>query len=164
MSTPILTDIEVDDFVIIRAVAFANKIQRVMLRDVLSEHDMPVLEWRILFCIARFGDCHLTHIVERTSLDPAHGSRAAASLEERGMIRRTPDPADKRRKMLSMTPSGRAKFDDIWPQAQTMIKRITDMMDPEDFRQFKRLLDQVNDLASPLLEESLAARRPTKAA
>ena len=46
MSTPILTDIEVDDFVIIRAVAFANKIQRVMLRDVLSEHDMPVLEWR----------------------------------------------------------------------------------------------------------------------
>ena len=45
-----------------------------------------------------------------------------------------------------------------------MIKRITDMMDPEDTTQFKRLLDQVNDLASPLLEESLAARRTTKAA
>ena len=164
MSTPLLTDIEVDDFVIIRAVAFANKIQRVMLRDVLSEHDMPVLEWRILFSIARFGDCHLAHIVEKTSLDPAHGSRAAASLEKRGMIRRTPDPEDGRRKVLSMTPLGRAKFDEIWPPAKALIKRVTDEIDPDDFTQFKRLLDRVNELASPLLEESLAARLTTTAA
>lgn len=164
MYAPLLSDMEIDDFVITRAVAFANKIQRVMLRDILHQHDMPLLEWRILFSIARFGDCHLAYIIDRTSLDPAHGSRAAAALQKRGLIRRTQDPSDGRRKVLSMTPAGRAKFDEIWPQAQALIKRVTDRMDTDDFDQFKRLLDQVNDLASPLLEESLAARRTTTAA
>lgn len=164
MSGPLLTDTEIDDFVITRAIAFANKIQRVMLRDILGQHDMPLLEWRILFSVARFGDCHLNYIVERTSLDPAHGSRAAASLEKRGLIRRASDPRDGRRKVLCMTSQGRAKFEEIWPNAQALIKRVTDKMEPDDFSQFKRLLDQANDLASPILEESTNARRTTTAA
>ena len=164
MTGPILTEAETDDFVITRAVAFANKIQRIMLRDVLSQHDMPLLEWRILYSIARFGDCHLGHITDQTSLDPAHGSRAVASLQAKGLITRAPDPKDARRKVLSMTPDGAARFHEIWPQARRLMRRITDQMAVEDFAQFKSLLDQANALASPILEESLATRRATTAA
>lgn len=164
MAQPVLSEKDVDDFIIVRAVAFANKIQRIMLRDVLARHDMPLLEWRILFSIARFGDCHLRHICRHTSLDPAHGSRAAAELDRKGLIRRYADPEDGRRKLMAMTADGRAMFDAIWPEAQQLIKQITNQMDKDDFLQFKGLLDRANAIAAPILEESLGNSRVPDAA
>ncbi|MEO0632757.1 MAG: MarR family winged helix-turn-helix transcriptional regulator [Pseudomonadota bacterium] len=164
MAGPILSEVEIDDFVITRVVTFANKIQRVMLRDVLGQHDMPLLEWRFLYSIACFGDCHLAHIIDQTPMDPAHGSRAVAALDARGLIIRTHDIRDGRRKVLSMTPTHRVKFGAIWPQGQRLINRVTDQMAPEDFIHFKHTLDQANPLANPILEESLAARRASDAA
>jgi len=142
---------DVDDFVIVRATAFVNKVQRAMARDVLRDEDLPVLEWRILFSIARFGSCYLAYITRQTSIDPAHGSRAAAALERKGLISRSDDPANKRRKLMSLTPKGVALFERVWPKAQRLIKSVTSQLDARDFEDFKRLMDAMNTAAGPLL-------------
>lgn len=161
MADPILTAQDVDDFIIIRAVAFANKIQRMMTRDVLRRENVPLLEWRLLFSIARFGDCHVAMISERTSLDPAHASRAAAALEKKGLIIRVADPEDNRRRLMKLTPEGRALFDKIWPDASGLIRTITNELDPQEFETFKRLLDRVNAIAEPKLQASLTGKMGT---
>ncbi|MGB0505682.1 MAG: MarR family winged helix-turn-helix transcriptional regulator [Pikeienuella sp.] len=146
----------VDDFIIVRAIAFTTKVQRAMTRDVLRDENLPLLEWRLLFSIARFGSCHLAYVTRRTSVDPAHGSRAATNLEEKGLITRRDDPENKRRKIMSLTPNGVEVFERIWPRAQKMVRTVTDQLDPQDFQDFKRLVGTMNDAAEVLVEDNNA--------
>lgn len=123
-----------------------------MTRDVLQHEDLPILEWQLLFSVARFGSCHLAYITRRTSIDPAHGSRAASALERKGLITRREDPDNKRRKLISLTESGIVTFERIWPRARQTIKRVTDQLAPEDFEELKRLLDLLNAAAEQLVD------------
>ena len=147
MEGPILSEQEVDDFIIVRAAALVSEVQRSVSRNVLREENLPLLEWRLLFCIARFGACHLAYITQRTYIDPAHGSRAATALEKKGLIARRDDPENRRRKVMTLTPEGVALFERVWPKAQGNIARITSQLDPQDFETLKRLLDLANEAA-----------------
>ena len=126
--------------------------RRVVTRDVLQDEDLPILEWQLLFSVARFGSCHLAYITRRTSIDPAHGSRAAAVLERKGLITRREDPENKRRKLISLTPSGIECFERIWPQARQTLKSVTDQLNPRDFEELKRLLDLLNAAVEQLVD------------
>ena len=152
MHNALISPEEVDDFIIVRATAFVSRVQRAVARDVLRSENMPVLEWRLLFSVARFGSCHLAFITQRTSIDPAHGSRAASALEAKELITRQDDPENRRRKVISLTPKGVATFERIWPQVRGIIKSVTDTLEAEDLRDTKRLMDLLNLAAEPLLE------------
>ena len=154
MHKALISPDEVDDFVIVRATAFVSRVQRAVARDVLRSEKMPVLEWRLLFSVARFGSCHLAYITQRTSIDPAHGSRAASALEAKGLISRQDDPENRRRKVISLTPRGIETFERIWPQVRDIIKSVTDTLDAKDFRDAKRLLDLLTLGAEPLMKAS----------
>lgn len=144
---------EVDDFVIIRVRAFTQKVQQRILGDVLAGEDLPLLEWQLMFSIARFGSCHLAHVTSQTSIDPAHGSRAATALEKKGLIARKEDPDNRRRKLMSLTPAGIVLFERVWPKARRLMRAITDQMDHDDFEDFKRLLALVNDAADQVSQK-----------
>lgn len=141
---------EVDDFIMVRAIAFVTRIQRAVQRDVLRDEDIPVLEWRLLYSVARLGSCHLALITQKTSIDPAHGSRAVSALEDKGLIVRHTDPENRRRKVISLSDSGKAYVERIWPKVQAVMKSVTDQLDPRDFEEAKRLLDLLNEAAEPL--------------
>lgn len=150
MHKPLIPAHEVDDFIIIRVRAFARKVQRAVLRDILTNEDLPVLEWQLLFSIARFGSCYLAHITNQTSIDPAHGSRAVAALEQKGLVERREDPANRRRKLISLTAEGKKAFDRIWPRAKAQVQSVTDQMEDQEFTEFKRLLCLINSFADVL--------------
>lgn len=149
---------EVDDFIIIRVRAFARKVQQAIQADALAGEDLPVLEWQLLFSVARFGSCHLAHITGRTSIDPAHGSRAIAALERKGLVARQEDPENRRRKLISLTAAGKTKFERIWPRAQNVVNSVTGQLEGPDFQDLKRLL-QVANMAADTLPERLAGAR-----
>lgn len=152
MHAPLVPPEQIDDFIIIRARAFTSKVRRVMARDVLKQEGLPILEWQLLFSVARFGSCHLAYITRRTSIDPAHGSRAASALEKKGLITRREDPRNKRRKLISLTAKGVEAFDRIWPRARRTMKTITDQLRAQEFEDLKRLLDRANSAVEPLLD------------
>ncbi|WP_216859282.1 MarR family winged helix-turn-helix transcriptional regulator [Sulfitobacter aestuariivivens] len=143
---------DVDDFIILRARAFTSKIRRAVMRDVLQDEDLALLEWQLLFSIARFGTCHLAYITQHTSLDPAHGSRAATALEKAGLIERHDDPDNRRRKLISLTPQGITTVERVWPRAQRLIRSVTDTLDATDFNELKRLFDLLNAAATRIGE------------
>lgn len=152
MHNQLISNDDIDDFIILRARAFTSNMRRAVIRDVLDGEEIALLEWQLLFSIARFGSCHLAHITRHTSIDPAHGSRAATALEKKGYITRREDPQNKRRKVISLTPQGIACVKRIWPQTRQLLRNVTDRLSPKDFEELKRLLDLLNVASEPLRE------------
>ena len=151
MHNALIPQEQIDDFFILSARAFTSRVRRMVAIEVLQNEDLQILEWQLLFSVARFGSCHLAFITRSTSIDPAHGSRAASTLETKGLITRREDPKNRRRKLISMTPRGVEVFERIWPNARMAVKNITDHLDPVDFAELKRLMDLLNKASEQLL-------------
>ena len=111
----------------------------------------------MVFSIARFGSCHVGYITKHTSIDPAHGSRAAAALEKKGLIARVPDPKNKRRKLVSLSASGMEIFERVWPKARGILAEKTDLLTRDELSELKRLLDLING-AGPAVGTAQPAR------
>jgi len=155
---------EVDNFINIRIVRLATKLQRLTLRRLLRDAGLPVLEWRILFALARSGPNHLRSITSYGALDPAHASRAAAQLEAKGLISRKEDPADHRRRVLSLTPDGERIVREIWPATMDFAAEMRAGFSVEEFDTLKSLLDRALSNADALLEEEPQKSRHVPAA
>ena len=138
---------QIDDFIILRARAFTSAVRRTLTGDVLKNENLPLLEWQLLFSIARFGSCYLAYVTKYTSIDPAHGSRAASALEKKGLIERIEDSENRRRKLMSLTPKGIEAFERIWPKARDNVAERTGRLSDEETQELKRLLDLLCDSA-----------------
>ena len=147
---PLISDEQIDNFIILRARAFTSRVRRTMTQDVLQNENLSVLEWRLLFAIACFGSCHVAYITKHTSIDPAHGSRAAATLEKKGLINRMIDPENKRAKLVSLSPSGVETIDRIWPKARKVTADLANRLTSDELTELKRLLDIVNGDTKPV--------------
>jgi DNA-binding MarR family transcriptional regulator len=52
------------------------------------------------------GPLSLSGLAEATGVDAPYATLIVDSLEERGLVERQPDPADRRRKLVTLTPAG----------------------------------------------------------
>ena len=68
-------------------------------------------------------------------------SRAVALLEKRKLVARRSNNADLRESFLSLTPAGRAAYEELAPVAIDFGKRLTEVIDPADRAAFGRALD-----------------------
>jgi DNA-binding MarR family transcriptional regulator len=66
------------------------------------------------------GPLSLGKLAEAVKVDPPYATLIVDTLEERGFVERRPDPADRRRKLVAVTPSGE--------EAAERVRRI--MRDP----------------------------------
>ncbi|WP_315784281.1 MULTISPECIES: MarR family transcriptional regulator [unclassified Bradyrhizobium] len=83
-------------------------------------------EWRILAALGEQPRLPTKQIGRLTTLDKMNVSRAMQSLEARGIVSRSRDPADGRERIVTLTPAGRALYRRIVPYA---LARETDLLD-----------------------------------
>ncbi|MET7291859.1 MarR family transcriptional regulator [Streptomyces griseoloalbus] len=86
----------------------------------------------VLTLLGRYGDMRMSKLAERLSVDMSVTSRHVAHLAERGWIERSPDPADKRSRILHLTPAGRTQLDELFRRTtQLLAERLADWSDEE---------------------------------
>lgn len=108
----------------------------------LSRDDVTVT-----VCLAITNATTAQEIVRYTGRPKNSVSRAVASLEERGLLRRRDDTSDRRSNRLSLTPRGRRQFEQIEAH---FVRRDALMLRPLSQRErhaFNRLLNKL--AASP---------------
>ena len=86
--------------------ALGNKISAQASNTVRDELGIGLMEWRILALLAVENEATPARIGQVAGVDKSVVSRAAASLEHRGLITVTPDPAANRQTRLAMTDAG----------------------------------------------------------
>ncbi|MCG7418730.1 MarR family transcriptional regulator [Microbacterium sp. ACRRU] len=66
--------------------------------------------FKTLSVVSRFGPLTLSALAERLSADKGFLSRAISDLEGMGLVTRTPDPNDRRSRLIAVTDLGRDRL------------------------------------------------------
>jgi DNA-binding MarR family transcriptional regulator len=142
-------------------------------------HECPSSSAAVLTLLDRYGDMRMSKLTELLSVDMSVTSRAVAHVADRGWIERSPDPADKRSRILRLTPEGHAMVHDLSRRSTELLaERLGDWTDDEVtqlIRLMARLKESFGDCRStpaqphpshrtaapaPLLEATTASRTP----
>lgn len=148
MGTPPL---RLDDFLPYRLSVATNAVSQVIARA-YEAAGLKTNEWRLVAVLAEDGELTQQAIVRRTKLDKVSVSRAAQGLETRGLVRRTPDPADARSLRLSLTAAGRKLHERVAPAALSLLRELVTGMEPEEVRALEKALRRIESRAEELLE------------
>ena len=84
-------------------------------------------------------------LAEHLELDKATISRMVKQLETMGLITRTPDPADGRAQLVSITPSAREAWKVSGHTLRTRLHSRLSEWDEADVRRFADLLHRMNE-------------------
>lgn len=110
----------------------AKAIDRLTLR-MLAEHcDLTIAEWRVLSRLAPIDGATVRQIAELAWVDRAEVSRAAMSLEARGLTGRRDNPSDGRAPILFCTPAGIAQYEQLLPYRANFHRSLAEDLTQEE--------------------------------
>ena len=94
--------------------------------------DCPTGSAAVLTLLGRHGDMRMSKLAELLAVDMSVTSRHVAHVAARGWIERHPDPADKRSRILHLTPEGQEQLDDLSRRTTHLLaERLADWTDDE---------------------------------
>ena len=115
---------------LIRQFSAFGAVRRELGRVLPSE--CPAGSVAVLTLLGRHGDMRISRLAELLAVDMSVTSRHVAHVVDRGWIERSPDPADKRSRILRLTPSGWAQVDELSRRtARLLADRLSDWSDEE---------------------------------
>ncbi|GGQ32074.1 MarR family transcriptional regulator [Streptomyces griseomycini] len=98
-----------------------------------------------LALLGRHGDMRMSKLADLLSVDLSVTSRHVTHLAERGWIERSPDPADKRSRILRLTPAGQEQLDELFRRTtQLLAERLGDWPD-EEIGRLTQLMARLRD-------------------
>ncbi|HEX3363915.1 MarR family transcriptional regulator [Phenylobacterium sp.] len=104
-------------FVPYRLSIATNTVSEVIAGAYRTLFGLNIPEWRLIAVLAEKGGATQLDLGAATRMDKVTVSRAAIALVARGLMRRAPNPRDKRSHLLSLTAQGRALYDQVAPKA-----------------------------------------------
>jgi DNA-binding MarR family transcriptional regulator len=81
-----------------------------LLTEALAAADARGYHYRLLAALREFGPASQATLGRRTGIDRSDVVAALNELAERGLVERAPDPDDRRRNVVTLTATGRARF------------------------------------------------------
>ncbi|MFC9427221.1 MULTISPECIES: MarR family winged helix-turn-helix transcriptional regulator [unclassified Streptomyces] len=102
--------------------------------------DCPGGSAAALTLLERHGEMRMSRLAELLAVDMSVTSRHVAHAAERGWIERLPDPADKRSRILRLTPPGRELLGELDRRVTEMFARTLDDWTDDEVGQLNALL------------------------
>ena len=111
---------------------------------------------QLLHYIHLIPDCSQETLAERLILDKSTIARRLASLEERGFLERSPNPADRRGQIIRLTPKGEELLPVIREVNEKWYAFLTEGQSPEDLERMEKTLAAMLNRAEDYLKEDEA--------
>ena len=116
-----------------------------------ERHGIGIPEWRVLAILGEYGTMTGKAIGAHAHMHKTKVSRAVAFLEKRKLLVRRANRADMREAFLSLTPAGRAIYEDLAPVAEAFARRLIEAVAPADRAAFDRALTVLTERAKKLI-------------
>ena len=95
---------------------------------------VPPTQLRVMAIIAGNRHTNMSRLAEALEVVPSSASRVCDRLEATGMLRRVPDPRDRREVRLLLTPAARLVLDELRDLRRRALAEVLDRM-PESARE-----------------------------
>src|SRR5207249_2110104 len=123
------------------------------LTQVYAQYSIGIPEWRVLVSLGQFGIMTGKAIGARTHMHKTKVSRAVAQLERRRYLVRRANRSDLREAFLSLTPAGRAVYEELAPRALEFTNRLSEVVAASDRAAFDRAMRQLSERSAKLVAE-----------
>lgn len=129
----------------IQAVNFAA------LNHALRPHGISVMFWRVLALLQESDGHNISHLSARLAIDRSNLSRIIDQLAHDGLIERRTPPHDRRNVLVRITPAGRRKVDEAFPD---VLRIVESTMDGFSAQERRTLLDLLERMRNNVLQQS----------
>jgi DNA-binding MarR family transcriptional regulator len=152
--------LKLDEFLPYRLNVVANLVSQALSRIYVDRYGIDVPEWRILVTLGQFETMTAKAVGAHSHMHKTKVSRAVGELEKRKLLVRRENRADRREAFLSLTPAGRAIYEELAPGALDFARRLFETVDPADRAAFERAVTRLTE-QSRLLTADWAANDAT---
>ena len=119
---------------------------------VLQSHDLEMWDYTVLVGLANGPAQTQAHLADSVGRDRTRLIPILDRLEAGGLVHRTPDPADRRNKIVRLTESGREVLDACRAGIAEVEAELLAELAPDEREAFRCTLDRLADrLAGPRL-------------
>jgi len=146
--------LRLEEFLPYRLNVLASLSSHALSRIYAKRYSIGVPEWRVLVTLGQFGAMTGKQIGAHSHMHKTKVSRAVALLEKRKLLSRRSNNADLREAFLSLTPDGRAVYEELAPVAIDFAKRMAEVINPADRAAFDRALEALTRRSAELSAEA----------
>lgn len=115
-----------------RLAVLAQRVSRDFSAIYRERFGLSVAEWRVLAHLSAAGSVSVREIHLHADLEKSKASRAAARLEEAGLIEKRAAAEDRRLVALTLSPKGRETMAALIPLAEAYEAEVLARLAPED--------------------------------
>ena len=148
--------LKLESFLPYRLNVVASLVSQALSRIYASRYGIGVPEWRVLVTLGQYRVMTGKAVGEHSHMHKTKVSRAVGELERRKLLVRRENRADRREAFLTLTPAGRAIYNDLAPGALDFAHRLFETVDPADRAAFERAVTRLTERSRILTAESTA--------
>jgi DNA-binding MarR family transcriptional regulator len=145
--------LKLEDFLPHKLNVLSSLVSQALSRVYGQRYGIGIPEWRVLVTLGQYGVMTGKAVGAHTHMHKTKVSRAVAQLEQRKLIARRANRADLREAFLSLTPAGRAIYDEAAPIALAFTNRLSEVVEPSDRAAFDRAMRQLTQRSAELVIE-----------
>lgn len=142
--------LDLDRFLPYRLSVLSNRVSGAIARQYSDRFGLSIPEWRVMAVLGGTPDLTAREVAERTAMDKVQVSRAVQNLMRTKRVQREKHPHDGRSAHLSLTPKGRAIYDEIVPLALHLEELFLSALAPQERATLDRLMLKLARQASLL--------------
>jgi DNA-binding MarR family transcriptional regulator len=146
--------LKLEAFLPYRLNVVATLVSQALSRIYARRYRIGIPEWRVLVTLGQCGVMTGKAIGAHTHMHKTKVSRAVAMMEKRKLLARRANRDDMREAFLSLTPAGRAMYEEVAPHAQEFSRRLTEILAPGDREVFDRALKKLTERSAELVAEA----------
>ncbi len=144
-----MTTLKLDKFLPYRLSIASNRVSAAVASIYQALFGLKIPEWRLIAVIAEGEGATQQALGVATRMDKVTVSRAAATLVERGLVERRPNPGDQRSHLLVLTATGRALYEDVAPKALELEAQVFAGFSAKEIATFAAMLERIEASAAP---------------
>lgn len=141
------------DFFPYRLAVLADQVSQCMAQVYAARFQLTRDEWRVLAALHQNPTMKTGDAIAHTTMEKMQASRAITRLEEGGLVSRTEDEHDRRHRVLSLTPAGKALVKKIIPLVQAREAFLLADLDDQEREVLDRVLGKLTERARTLVSQ-----------
>ncbi|QCK85830.1 winged helix-turn-helix transcriptional regulator [Phreatobacter aquaticus] len=137
--------LELETFLPYRLNVLASVVSQGLSSVYAERYGIGIPEWRVMATLGQFGTLTAKVIGAHSRMHKTKVSRAVAALSERDLLERRANEQDLRAAFLTLSPAGRAIYDDLVPVAKAYAEALTEGLNAGERAVLDRLVTALTE-------------------